>query len=52
MAGRVDDIDLDVVVEHCRVLSQNRDAALALQFVGVHHPLDQRLIGAERAALA
>ncbi len=51
VAGRVDDVDLDVVVEDRGVLGQNGDAALALQFVGVHHPLDVGLVGAEDAAL-
>ena len=51
VAGRVHDVDLDVVVENGRVLGQNGDAALALQFVGVHHALDVGLVGAEGAAL-
>ena len=51
VAGRVHDVDLDVVIEDGRVLGQNGDAALALQIVGVHHALDVRFVGAERAAL-
>ena len=51
MAGRVDDVDLYVVIEDGGVFRQNRDAALALQFVRIHHPLDMVLVGAERAAL-
>ena len=60
VAGGVDDIDLDLgrvagvgrgMVEDGGVLGQNGDAALALQFVGIHHPLDMGLVGAEDAAL-
>ena len=39
-------------IENGGVLGQDGDAALALQFVGVHHALDQSLVGAESAALA
>ena len=51
VAGRVDDVDLDVVIEDGGVLGQNRDAALALQIVGVHDALDEVLVGAKSAAL-
>ena len=34
------------------VLGEDRDAALALEIVGVHHPVDHLLVGAEDAALA
>ena len=51
VAGRVDDVDLDVVIEDGGVLGQNRDAALALQIVGVHDAFDQVLVGAKGAAL-
>ena len=51
VAGRVHDVDLYVVIEDGGVLGQNGDAALALQVVGVHDPLDQMLVGAKRAAL-
>ena len=51
VAGRVDNVDLDVVIEDGGVLGQNRDAALALQFVRVHDALDVVLVGAKRAAL-
>ena len=51
VAGRVHNVDLDVVVEDGRVLGQDGDAALALQLVGVHHALDVGLVGAEGAAL-
>ena len=52
MAGRIDDVDLDVVIGERGVLGENRDAALALEIVRVHHPLDDFLVGAEDAALA
>ena len=51
VAGRVDNVDLDVVVEDGSIFREDRDAALALQFVRVHDALDVVLIGAERAAL-
>ena len=41
VAGRVHDVDLDVVIEDGGVLGQNGDAALALQIVGVHDAFDQ-----------
>ena len=51
MAGGVDNVDLYVVIEDGGVLRQNGDAALALQFVGVHDALDVVLVGAKGAAL-
>ncbi len=60
VAGRVDDIDLDLgrvpgvgrgMIEDGGVFGQDGDAALALQLVGIHHPLDMGLVGAEGAAL-
>ena len=51
MAGRIDDIDLDVVVGDRRILADDSDAALALQGIAVHHPLGEFLIGAENVAL-
>ncbi len=51
MAGRIDDVDLDVAVLHGRVLGQDRDALLALQIHGVHHPLRDVLVLSERARL-
>ena len=51
VAGRVDDVDLYVVIEDGGVLGQDRDAAFALQFVRVHHPFDVMLVGAKGAAL-
>ncbi len=52
VAGRVHDVDLDVVVKNGRVLGQDGDAALALQFVGIHDAVHQLLVGAKYAALA
>ena len=51
VAGCVHDVDLHIVIEDGGVLGQNGDAALALQVIGVHDPLDDVLIGAESAAL-
>jgi hypothetical protein len=52
MAGRIHNVDLDVVIQDGGVLGENGDAAFALQIVGVHDAINQVLIGAERAALA
>ena len=52
VARRVDDVDLDAVIDDGGVLGENRDAALALQVVGVHDAVDELLVGAEGAALA
>ena len=49
--GRVDDVDLGVPVAHRGVLGQDRDAALALEVVRVHHPIRHLLVGPEGAAL-
>ena len=51
VAGRVDDVDLYVVIEDGRVLGEDGNAALALQFVRIHHPFDVVLVGAKGAAL-
>ena len=51
VAGGVHDVDLRVAVVHGRVLRQNRDAALALQVVGVHHAVGNLLVRTEYAAL-
>ena len=50
-AGRIHNVDLDVVIKNGRVLGQDGDAALALQIVRVHDPLDNVLVGAESATL-
>ena len=52
MAGRVYDVDLEVVIKHRGVLGENGDAALTFEIVGVHDAVDQFLIGAKYAALA
>ena len=51
VAGRVDNVDLDVVVKDGSIFCEDGDAALALQFVRVHDALDVVFIGAKRAAL-
>ena len=51
VAGRVNDVDLDVVIEDGGVFRQNRNAALTLEIVGVHDALDEVLVGAKSAAL-
>ncbi len=51
VAGRVDDVDLGPVPAHRRVLGQDRDSALALERIGIHHALDDDLIIAECAGL-
>src|SRR5581483_6347782 len=48
---RVDDIDLDAVVTHAGDLGENRDAALALEVVRVHDPVDVLFMGPEDPAL-
>jgi hypothetical protein len=52
VARGVDDVDLRLPEVHGRVLGQDRDAALALEVVRVHHALHDLLVGAEGAALA
>ncbi len=51
VAGRVHDIDFRVVIGERGVLRQNRDAALALEIVRVHHARDDFLIRAKNSAL-
>ena len=43
VAGRIDDVDLDVAVFDGDVLGQDGDAALALEIVGVENALAQEL---------
>ena len=52
VAGRIHDIDARVVIEERCILGQDGDAALALEVIGVHDALDQRLITAKDATLA
>jgi hypothetical protein len=47
--GGVHDIDGQPAVAHRGVLGQDRDALLPLQVAGVHHPLGDVGVGAERA---
>ena len=51
MAGSVDNINFDAVISHAGGFRQNGDAALAFQFVGIHHALDMVLVFAEDSAL-
>jgi hypothetical protein len=52
MPGRVDDVDLDVVVADRGVLREDREAPLTLDRVRVHHPIGDLLVLAKDAALA
>ena len=52
MAGRVDDVDLDVVIADAGGFGENGDAALALQVVRIHDALGDSFVFAENAALA
>ncbi len=51
VSGGVDDVDAVVVPADGGVLGEDGDAALLLQRVGVHHPLDRTEAVAERAGL-
>ena len=51
VARRVDDVDLHALVGDGDVLRENRDAALALQIVGVEDAVALQLAVAELAAL-
>ena len=51
MAGRVHNVDLHIVIENGRVLGQDGNAALPLQFVRIHHAFCDGLVGAERTTL-
>ena len=39
MPGRIRDIDRDPLVRNGGIFSQNRDAALSLKLIGIHHHL-------------
>ena len=52
VARRVDNVDLAAFKIDGRVLGENGDAALPLQFVRVHHALGHLLVGAKCAGLA
>ena len=51
MTRRVDDVDLGTVPANGGILGEDRDAALTLERVGIHHALLDDLILAERAGL-
>ena len=51
VARRVDDVDLDVVIVDAGGLRENRDAALALQIIRVHHALGNFFVLSENPAL-
>ena len=51
VARRVDDVDAHALPRHRGALAEDRDAALALEIVGVHRALGDDLAGAERAGL-
>ena len=51
VAGRVDDVDAHVLPHDRGRLGEDGDAALALEVVGIHHPLGDALVVAERAGL-
>ena len=51
VAGGVDDVDLDPVVDDGGVLGQDGDALLPLEITRVHDPLVDRLVGPERPRL-
>ena len=52
MTGRVHNVDFDVMIENGSVFRQNGDAALALQFIGVHNTVYHGLVGPKSAALS
>ncbi len=52
MARRVHDVDPDAAVFDGAVLGQDRDAALTLDVVGVHHALHDLLVSGEGAGLS
>ena len=52
VAGGVDDVDVRALPGHGAVLGQDRDAALSLDGVVVHHGVDHLLVLGEGAGLA
>ena len=52
VAWRIDDVDMGALVADGTVLREDGDAALALEVVRVHHPLDHVLVRGEGAGLA
>ena len=51
VAGRVHNVDARAVIGDGGVLGQDRDAAFALEIIGVHHPLHHGFALPENAAL-
>ena len=51
VAGRVDDIDPNVLPHHRRRLGEDGDAALAFEVVRIHDPFGDALVVAKRARL-
>ncbi len=51
VAGRIDDVDQDVVVVNGGVFRKDGDPALPLEFVAVHGAFRDAFVGAERPAL-
>ena len=51
VAGGIDNIDGSAVVDNARVLGQDRDAALALEIVGVEDAFGDLLVRLEDIAL-
>ena len=49
VAGRVDQVDAHALPLDRGRLGEDGDAPLTLLVVGVHHPVDERLVGAEHA---
>ena len=49
VAGRVDDVDADVVPDDRGGFRQDRDAALTFEVVRIHHPFGRGFVVAERA---
>ena len=52
VSGRVDDVEADVRIVDRRLLGEDRDALLAFEIAGIHDPVDDRLVRAERPGLA
>ena len=51
MARGVDDVDVRAFVINCTVFGQDRNSALTLQVIGIHHPFSHLLMPGKRACL-
>jgi hypothetical protein len=51
MTGRIDDVDVGVAVIDRTVFGEDRDPALALEVIAVHHPFRKVLVLGEGAGL-